>query len=102
MDVAVRRAVLTGVNQTTARMQIARADEMECDLVETTAHMGARPEHMDWQGRIFSRSGKSRKYPDFVKSTGYGTGPGLCGWNCRHSFFPYFEGCPSAHIPGLS
>ncbi len=92
MDVAVRRAVLTGVNQTTARMQIARADEMECDLVETTAHMGARPEHMDWQGRIFSRSGKSRKYPDFVKSTGYGTGPGLCGWNCRHSFFPYFEG----------
>jgi len=92
MDVAVRRAVLTGVNQTAARMQIARADEMECDLVETTAHMGARPEHMDWQGRIFSRSGKSRKYPDFVKSTGYGTGPGLCGWNCRHSFFPYFEG----------
>ena len=47
-------------------------DRMECDLVETTAHMGARPEHMDWQGRIFSRSGKSRKYPDFVKSTGYG------------------------------
>ena len=92
MDVAVRRAVLTGVNQTAARIQIARADEMECDLVETTAHMGARPEHMDWQGRIFSRSGKSRKYPDFVKSTGYGTGPGLCGWNCRHSFFPYFEG----------
>lgn len=92
MDVAVRRAVLTGVNQTTARIQTARADEMECDLVETTAHMGARPEHMDWQGRIFSRSGKSRKYPDFVKSTGYGTGPGLCGWNCRHSFFPYFEG----------
>lgn len=92
MDVAVRRAVLTGVNQTAARMQIARADEMGCDLVETTAHMGARPEHMDWQGRIFSRSGKSRKYPDFIRSTGYGTGPGLCGWNCRHSFFPYFEG----------
>ena len=92
MDVAVRRAVLTGVNQTTARMQIARADEMECDLVETTAHMGARPEHMDWQGRIFSRSGKSRKYPDFVKSTGYGTGPGLCGWNCRHNFYPFYPG----------
>lgn len=92
IDVAVRRAVLTGVNQTAARMQIARADEMECDLVETTAHVGARPEHMLWQGKVFSRSGKSRKYPDFVKSTGYGTGPGLCGWNCRHSFFPYFEG----------
>jgi hypothetical protein len=33
-----------------------------------------------------------KKYPDFVSSTGYGTGPGLCGWNCRHSFSPYFEG----------
>ena len=32
------------------------------------------------------------KYPDFIKSTGYGTGEGLCGWNCRHSFHPYFPG----------
>ena len=31
-------------------------------------------------------------YPDFIESTGYGTGEGLGGWNCRHSFFPYFEG----------
>ena len=29
------------------------------------------------------------KYKDFVKSTGYGTGGGLCGWNCRHSFIPF-------------
>jgi len=28
-------------------------------------------------------------YPDFVKSTGYGTGGGLCGWNCRHNFIPF-------------
>ena len=27
-----------------------------------------------------------------MKVTGYGTGEGLGGWNCRHSFFPYFEG----------
>lgn len=32
------------------------------------------------------------QYPDFIKSTGYGTGDGLCGWNCRHSFHPYFPG----------
>lgn len=92
MDVAVRRAVLTGINQTAAKLQLARMDEMGCDLVETTAHGGARPEHAAWQGRVFSRSGKSRKYPDFVRSTGYGSGSGLCGWNCRHNFYPYFEG----------
>lgn len=92
MEVAVRRAVLTGINQTAAKLQIARMDEMQCDLVETTAHAGARPSHAAWQGRIFNRSGTSRKYPDFATSTGYGTGAGLCGWNCRHNFYPYFEG----------
>lgn len=69
-----------------------RMDEMDCDLVETTAHMGARPSHAVWQGRIFSRRGKSREYPDFVESTGYGSGEGLMGWNCRHNFYPYFAG----------
>ena len=43
-------------------------------------------------GQIYSRSGKSKKYPDFVQRTGYGSGDGLGGWNCRHSFYPYFEG----------
>ena len=92
IEVAVRRAVLTGVNQTAAKLQLARMDELGCDLVETTAHAGARPSHAVWQGKIFSRSGKSSKYPDFVSSTGYGTGAGLGGWNCRHNFYPYFEG----------
>lgn len=91
LDVAIRRAVLTGVNQTCAQMQLARADDMGCDLVETTAHNGARPSHAEWQGEVFSRSGSNRKYRPF-SVTGYGTGPGLCGWNCRHSFFPFFEG----------
>lgn len=92
IDIAIRRAALTGVNQTAGVLQETRADEMGCDLVQTTSHMGARPEHAVWQGQIFSRSGKHRKYPDFVSSTGYGTGPGLCGWNCHHSFYPFFEG----------
>ena len=34
------------------------------------------------------------EYPDFVTSTGYGTGAGLCGWNCRHTFGLYIEGSP--------
>lgn len=101
MDVAVRRAVVTGVNQTAMQLQMARADELGVDLVETTAHAGARPEHAAWQGQIFSRSGKSRKYPDFVSSTGYGTGLGLGGWNCSHSFRPYVEGMPRTYSKEL-
>lgn len=97
LDVAVRRAALTGVGQTCGEMQIALADEMDCDLVEVTAHNGARPEHAVWQGKVYSRSGKSTKYPDFVKSTGYGTGAGLKGWNCRHDFFPFFEDSEPAY-----
>ena len=92
LDVASRRAVLTGVNQMASGLSYTQANEMGCDLVETTAHVGARPAHQAWQGRIFSRSGQSGKYPDFVGTTGYGTGAGICGWNCRHSFFPFFEG----------
>lgn len=92
LDVAFRRATLTGVNQTAAEVQLRRMDEMGTDLVETTAHHGARPTHALWQGRWFSRSRKPSKYPDFYEQTGYGTGPGLCGWNCRHSFFPVIEG----------
>lgn len=97
LEVAVRRAVVTGTNQTALQLQWDLADEMACDLVETTAHTGARPSHAEWQGQIFSRAGKSTKYPDFRAATGYGTGAGLGGWNCRHSYHPYFEGAPRAY-----
>jgi hypothetical protein len=92
LDVAMRRTVLTGVAQTTGNLQIARADEMGTDLVQTSAHAGSRPEHEEWQGKVFSRSGNNPKYPDFEDSTGYGEVDGLCGINCRHSFYPFFEG----------
>lgn len=101
IEVAVRRAVVTGVNQTALRLQDARADEMCADLVEVSAHAGARPSHAQWQGGIYSRSGKSRKYPDFVKTTGYGTGAGLGGWNCSHSFRPWFEGMSRTYDKAL-
>ena len=94
IEVAARRAILTGVNQTAGKLQVARMDEMGCEFVETTAHGGARPSHAEWQGRRFHRGGavdyKGRHYPDFEAATGYGTGAGLCGWNCRHTFFAVF------------
>ena len=101
IEVAVRRAVVTGVNQTALKLQDARADEMGADLVEVSAHAGARPSHAQWQGGIYSRSGKSKKYPDFVKTTGYGTGAGLGGWNCSHSFRPWFEGMSRTYDKAL-
>lgn len=102
LEVAARRAVLTGVNQTGAKLQVARADEMGVEFFETTAHGGARPSHAEWQGKQFHRGGAvdymGRHYPDFEAATGYGTGAGLCGWNCRHQFFSVFPelGAPPA------
>lgn len=94
LEVAARRAVLTGVNQTAGKLQEARMDEMNVEFVETTAHGGARPSHAEWQGRRFHRGGAvdylGKHYPDFEQATGYGTGAGLCGWNCRHTFFAVF------------
>lgn len=96
IEVAVRRAVVTGANQTALKTQEVLADELEIDLVETTAHGGARPAHAKWQGKVFSRKGKVTidgvTYEDFETATRYGHGDGLGGWNCRHSFHPYIPG----------
>lgn len=102
LDVAVRRAVMTGVVQLSAKYREQSVDYLETDLVEVTAHIGARDtgdgpaDHKSWQGRVFRWSEKPRtsngEYSDFVKTTGYGTGEGLCGWNCRHNFYPFIEG----------
>ena len=88
---------MTGVNQASLKVTETLADEMGCDLVEVTAHAGARTgvgvaDHSAWQGKVYSRSGTHPKYPSLVEKTGYGTVPGLGGWNCRHSFFPFIEG----------
>ncbi len=93
LDVAIRRACLTGTNQTMGKISLRYADDFGCDIMEITAHGGARPAHAVWQGRLVSRSGR-RGYlsPDDI---GYGTGPGFMGWNCRHSWNPFFEGISS-------
>lgn len=94
IDVAVRRAVMTGSNQMSQKLTLEGMKETGNDFVETTAHIGARPSHAKWQGKVFCYSGKNKDYPSFKEGTGYGTGPGLGGWNCRHSFYPF--------IPGIS
>ena len=96
LETATLRAVRTGVSQATGSIQMARMEEMEWDIVLTSAHLGARSgdggqnpgNHVWWQGQFFSRTGRTPKYPLFAPSTGYGTVEGLCGANCRHSFGP--------------
>ena len=94
IEVAARRAILTGVNQTAGKLQEARMDEMGCEFVETSAHGGARPSHAEWQGRQFHRGGavtyKGKYYPDFYEATHYGSGDGIYGWNCSHTHFAIF------------
>lgn len=96
-DVAARRAILTGLSQMTGQVSKHNAEELETDIVEVTAHAGARPSHAEWQGRRYSLSGKSKEYPSLEEATGYGTGDGLKGWNCRHDFYPVFEFSPPAY-----
>ena len=92
LEAGIRRNVMTGINQTAQKITEYNCDELGCNLVETSSHAGARPSHAQWQGKVFVRNGNSDKYPSFVESTGYGLASGLGGMNCRHSYYPYFEG----------
>ena len=92
LDVAIRRAVRTGINQTAGVLTEMYSEDMGVEYYETTAHAGARPSHAEWQGRVFKIIGADQNHPNFRDATGYGTGPGLCGWNCRHSFYPFWPG----------
>ena len=79
--------------QAGSRNTLDLMEETGHDLVQTSSHGGARPSHAKWQGRVFSLSGKSKKYPPFSR-TGYGAVDGLCGANCKHDFGIYVEGQP--------
>ena len=92
LDVAARRAVMTGVNQLSMRMTDFLADELGCEFFEVTAHAGARPSHRVWQGEVYHRGGEKDGYPDLEGTTGLGRVDGLCGANCRHSYHPFFPG----------
>lgn len=99
LDSAVRRDLVTRINQSSAEVCLADCDELGTRLVETSWHNGARPEHEVWQGKVFSLDPNNKKYPYFYASQDagcpeYGSITGICGINCRHSFSPYVEGSP--------
>lgn len=91
-DVAARRAVLTGISQMTGQIAESNAAKLGTDVVEVTAHAGARPDHAAWQGKWFSLNGLDKRYPKLRDITGYGTVTGLKGANCRHDFYPVIPG----------
>jgi len=97
IEAAVRRAVVTGVNQTCGQLQLERAHQMGADLMELTAHEGARPSHAEWQGQIVSLSGR----PGYLslEDIGFGDVAGFKGANCRHDWNPWFEGMPRTWTP---
>lgn len=92
LDTAARMCVRTGMSQLAGKVMEENLKSTGQDLVITSQHMGSRPEHAVWQNKVFSFSGRNKKYPDFVKSTGYGTVTGLKGANCTHDFYPFWEG----------
>ncbi len=104
-DVAVRRAVMTGVNQICDQYTNQSAEYLETRYFEVSAHSGARDKpgaspwssHKDWQGKVYyqSESGEPDPlglYDDLVETTGYGYVDGLTGANCRHHKYPFVPG----------
>lgn len=100
MDSAVRRALVTGINQTAAQVQLANMELLGTNLVQVSAHAGARPSHAKWQGGIYWYGKPVSGYRSLEEATGYGSGDGLCGWNCYHTFFPYIDGISKPSYSG--
>ena len=104
-DVAVRRAVMTGIVQLNDKYTQQSMEYLDTEYCEVSAHSGARDQpgrtpwasHKDWQGRVYyvSTSGEPDplgKYKDLAETTGFGEVDGLEGANCRHIRFPWVEG----------
>lgn len=99
IDVAARRAVMTGVSQLCAKYTEQSADYLNTPYFEVSAHAGARDKpgkspwssHKAWQGRVYSvRAGDI--YPNIYDACGLGAVDGLEGANCRHRRYPWVEG----------
>lgn len=99
IDVAARRAVMTGVNQICAKYTEQSAQYLETPYFEVSAHAGARDKpgpspwssHKDWQGKVYSiRAGDI--YQSIYEVCGLGAVDGLEGANCRHRRNVWVEG----------
>lgn len=87
VDVAARRAVMTGITQLTGKISDMNAEELGTEYFEVAWHAGARPTHAVWQGQVWSKE-------QLVTVCGLGTVTGLEGVNCYHERYPF--------IPGIS
>ena len=97
IDVAARRAVMTGVSQLCSKYTEQSAEYLETPYFEVSAHIGARDtgvgwqNHKEWQGRVYSvRIGD--KYPSIYEVCGLGYVDGLEGANCRHIRTAFVDG----------
>ena len=85
VDVAARRALMTGFNQVVAKVNEDNAEQLGTEYFEVSYHRGARPTHQVWQGRVYSKK-------ELETVCGLGTVTGLCGANCYHSYSPFMKG----------
>lgn len=92
IDVAARRALLTGFGQLAGRVTDLNAQRLGTNYFEVAWHPGARPSHAAWQGKVYTKE-------ELTTKCGLGTGPGLCGWNCRHSYYPFIPGVSQRLYP---
>lgn len=85
VNVAARRAVMTGITQLSGQIADMNAEELGTDYFEIDWHAGARPTHQVWQGRVYSKE-------ELVSVCGLGSVTGLEGANCYHGRYPFFPG----------
>lgn len=82
--VAVRRAVITGVHQLAAQINEQVAKDLGTDTYEVTWHAGHRPSHW-WGGNVYTKQ-------ELISICRLGEVDGLCGANCKHSYFAFVDG----------
>lgn len=85
VNVAARRAVMTGISQLTGHISDYNAAKLKTDFFEVAWHSGARPTHAGWQGKVWSKK-------ELTTVCGLGTVTGLLGANCYHEYYPFFPG----------
>ena len=85
IEVAARRAVMTGLTQLSGKIAEYNAEKLGTEYFEVEWHAGARPTHTIWQGRVWSQQ-------QLYDVCGLGTVTGLCGANCYHTYFPFVPG----------
>ncbi len=85
VDVAARRAVMTGLSQITGKITDYNAKKLGTEYFEVAWHAGARPTHAVWQGKVWTKE-------QLVSVCGLGTVTGLLSANCYHEYYPFFPG----------